>query len=168
MESRAKMLGHAIHPILVMLPLGSLLISVLFDTLRLITGDKKWAAISFWNILAGCVSGWIAMIPGAVDWWHLPQGSRAKRVATIHATVADIGVNLFFVSWLLRRKNPSEPSTAALALSAAGAAMLGLTGWLGGELVERLGVAVTPEAHLNAPSSLTHPDLSERKKLTAE
>jgi hypothetical protein len=29
-------------------------------------------------------------------------------------------------------------------------------GWLGGELVERLGVSVTPDANLNAQNSLTH------------
>ena len=29
-----------------------------------------------------------------------------------------------------------------------------VAGWLGGELVERLGVGVDPEAHVNAPSSL--------------
>ncbi len=34
--------------------------------------------------------------------------------------------------------------------------MLGaVTGWLGGELVDRLGVGVDDGAHLNSPSSLT-------------
>jgi len=45
---------------------------------------------------------------------------------------------------------------AAFALSFIGVAAALLGGWLGGELVERLGVGVTPEANLNAPNSLTH------------
>jgi uncharacterized membrane protein len=63
---------------------------------------------------------------------------------------------LFIVSWLLRRNSPEVPSTLAFAFSFAGVAASLLGGWLGGELVERLGVGVTPGANLNAPNSLTH------------
>jgi hypothetical protein len=45
---------------------------------------------------------------------------------------------------------------AALAFSFIGVAAAFLGGWLGGELVERLGVGVTPGANVNAPNSLTH------------
>jgi len=44
------------------------------------------------------------------------------------------------------------------------AALLG--GWLGGELVERLGVGVTPNANLNAPNSLTHSAKETKKRMT--
>jgi len=63
---------------------------------------------------------------------------------------------LFIASWLLRYDSPNVPSTAALTLSFVGVAAAFLGGWLGGELVERLGVSVTPDANLNAPNSLTH------------
>jgi uncharacterized membrane protein len=65
-------------------------------------------------------------------------------------------VILFIASWLLRRNSPDVPSTAAFTLSFVGVAAALLGGWLGGELVERLGVSVTPDANLNAPNSLTH------------
>src|SRR6266498_5689725 len=84
MESRAKVLGHGVHPILVAFPIGLLLSSIGFDLLRLITGKKIWGQIAFWNITAGCVSGWVSMLPAAVDWWFLPWRTRAKRIATIH------------------------------------------------------------------------------------
>ena len=58
MESRAKVLGHGAHPILVALPIGLLTSSIGFDLLRLITGKKLWGQIAFWNIGAGCVGGW--------------------------------------------------------------------------------------------------------------
>lgn len=63
---------------------------------------------------------------------------------------------LFVASWLLRRDLPEAPSTVAMELSFIGVAAAGIGGWLGGELVERLGVGVTPGANLNAPNSLTH------------
>jgi uncharacterized membrane protein len=161
MESRAKILGHAIHPIVVAFPIGLLLASLLFDALRLLTGEKKWSTVAFWNMLAGCISGWLVMIPGAIDWWFLPRGSRAKKVATVHAVVNDVAIDLFMASWVRRRRNAEEPDRPALLLSLLGAAVLGVGGWLGGELVERLGVGVSPGANLDAPSSLTHPELPE-------
>lgn len=153
MESRFKLLGHGAHPILVAFPIGLLLSALGFDLLRQITGDKKWAQIAFWNMIAGCLSGWASMLPGAVDWWFLPRGTRAKKVATIHAVAADTGINLFFASWLLRRKDPENPSPKALALAGLGGLVLSLVGWLGGELVQRMGVSVQPGAGLEGPGA---------------
>lgn len=153
MESRAKVLGHGTHPLLVAFPIGLLLSSLGFDLLRLITGDKKWGQLAFWNIIAGCVMGWVSMIPAAIDWWFLPRRSRAKRIATIHAVAADTGINLFFASWVLRRKDPEHPPSKALLLSGLGGALLALVGWLGGELVQRMGVGVAPDASLGAPAA---------------
>ena len=154
MESRVKVLGHASHPLLIALPIGLLASAVGFDLLRLITGDKKWGQIAFWNMAAGCLSGWASMVPGAIDWWFLPWGTRAKRIATLHAIIADTSINLFFASWLLRRKDPENPPLKALALSGLGAVVLTAVGWFGGELVQRMGVSVSPSANLDAPSSL--------------
>jgi uncharacterized membrane protein len=63
---------------------------------------------------------------------------------------------LFAVSLFLRWDFPATPSTAAFAFSFVGVAAGLLGGWLGGELVERLGVGVDEGANLNAPNSLTH------------
>ena len=154
MESRVKVLGHGTHPILVALPIGLLSSALGFDLLRLMTGDKKWAQIAFWNMIAGCLSGWVSMVPGAIDWWFLPNGTRAKRIGLIHAVIADTAINLFFGSWLLRRKDPENPTFKALGLAGLGGLVLGAVGWFGGELVQRLGVSVSPDADLNAPNSL--------------
>ena len=56
---------------------------------------------------------------------------------------------------------PGAPETLALGLSFVGVGAAVLGGWLGGELVERLGVGVADNAHLNAPNSLTQPDRNE-------
>ena len=158
MESRVKVLGHASHPLLIALPIGLLTSAVGFDLLRLITGDKKWSQVAFWNIAAGCLSGWASMLPGAIDWWFLPWGTRAKRIATLHAIIADTSINLFFASWLLRRNDPENPPLKALALSGLGVVVLAAVGWFGGELVQRMGVSVSPSANLDAPSSLLSPE----------
>ena len=66
-----------------------------------------------------------------------------------------IVVGLFIVSWLLRWPDPTAPSMAAMVLSFVGVALACVTGWLGGELVDRLGVGVDDGANVDAPSSLT-------------
>src|SRR5207247_8776763 len=43
MESRAKLVGHAIHPMLIVFPLGLLGTAVLFDLVYLLTGNAVLA-----------------------------------------------------------------------------------------------------------------------------
>ena len=156
MESKAKIFGHAIHPILIVYPLGLLSAAVVFDVIYLVTGNPTWTTVSFWMIAAGIVGGLLAAVFGLIDYLNIPSGTRAARIGLLHGLTNVFVMILFVASWLLRRNSPDVPSTAAFALSFIGVAAAFLGGWLGGELVERLGVGVTPDANLNAPNSLTH------------
>lgn len=157
MESRAKILGHPVHPLLIVFPLGLLVAAVIFDMLYLVTGSEIFATLAFYNIAAGILGGLLAAVFGLVDWLALPAGTRAKAVGLAHGAGNLIMLVLFVVSWLLRRDNlPGyAPDTLALVLSFAGALLSVLTGWLGGELVYRLRVGVDRGANLDAVSSLT-------------
>jgi uncharacterized membrane protein len=155
MKSHAKVMGHSLHQMLIVFPLGLLATAVVFDVIHLATGNPRWADVSFWMIAAGLVGGLIAAPPGLIDWLAIPKGTRAKAVGLWHGGGNLVVIALFAVSWFLRRENPGAPSTAALALSFAGVGLALVTAWLGGELVARLGVGVDDGAHLNAPSSLT-------------
>ena len=156
MESKAKLFGHAIHPILIVYPLGLLSAAVVFDVIYLVTGNPTWTTVSFWMIAAGIVGGLLAAVFGLIDYLNIPSGTRAARIGLLHGLTNVFVMILFVASWLLRRNSPEVPSTAAFTLSFIGVAAALLGGWLGGELVERLGVGVTPDANLNAPNSLTH------------
>jgi uncharacterized membrane protein len=72
-----------------------------------------------------------------------------------HAVGNVIGLLFFIGSWWLRSDAPARPETLASMLSFAGLGFAAVGGWLGGELVERLGVGVDDGANLDAPSSLT-------------
>ncbi len=155
MNSRLKVAGHAVHPMLIPIPLGMFIGTPLFDLLYLITDDAQYATVSFFMIATGVVGGVLAIATGAIDYSGIPKGTRAKRVATVHAIGNDIVVALFALSWLLRHgPHDHQPSALAVTLTFVGAALSALTGWLGGELVERLGVGVDDDAHLDAGSSL--------------
>jgi uncharacterized membrane protein len=70
-------------------------------------------------------------------------------------------VVLFAMSWLLCMHALGEPGAIPIVLSLLGASLAVVTGWFGGELVERLGVGVADGAHLNAPNSLSKRTASE-------
>jgi len=158
MESRTKIFGHAIHPILIVFPLGLLATAVVFDWIGWGTGNGKWLEISFWMIAAGIIGGLAAALFGLIDWLAIPSETRAKTIGLWHGLGNVVVMFLFVVSWLLRSPNPPNPGLFPLALSLLGAGLALVTGWLGGELVERLGVGVDSGANLNAPNSLSgHP-----------
>jgi uncharacterized membrane protein len=155
MESKAKLLGHPIHPMLIVFPLGLLATSVAFDIVGLVTNDATWFGISFWLIAAGIIGGLLAAVFGLVDWWAIPPRTRAKTIGLWHGLTNVVVVVLFLVSWFWRRPAPTQPAMGALALSFIAVVMALVAGWLGGELVDRLGVGVDPGAHVDAPSSLS-------------
>ena len=80
MESKAKVLGHPIHQMLIVLPLGMLIGAVVFDALYYITGRAGLATVSFWNMAGGILTGVVAAVFGLIDFLAIPRGTRAKRV----------------------------------------------------------------------------------------
>ena len=155
MESRAKLLGHPIHQMLIVFPLGLLAMAVIFDVVALALSEGYWSEIAYWMIASGVITGLLAAPFGLIDWLAIPSGTRAKRIGAIHGVGNVVVVLLFAGSWLLRTDAPGSPGGLALALSFAGGGLALITGWLGGELVDRLAVGVDEGANLNAPSSLT-------------
>jgi uncharacterized membrane protein len=155
MESKVKLLGHPIHPMLIVFPVGLLSTAVIFDIIMLLTGSGYWSEIAFWLIAAGIIGGLLAAVFGLLDWLAIPQGTRAKLVGLWHGVGNVVVVALFAASWLLRQGAPAAPGLPALGLAFLGIVLALVTSWLGGELVDRLGVGVDDGANLNAPSSLS-------------
>jgi uncharacterized membrane protein len=161
MESKAKALGHPIHQMLIPFPFGLLATAVIFDIVYLIWHNTTMVTVSYWMIIAGIIGAILAAPFGLIDWLAIPQGTRAKSVGLLHGLGNVVVLLLFVGSWYLRYSSPDippyVPSTLALVLSFLGFILAGGTGWLGGELVDRLSVGVDDGANLNAPSSLSGP-----------
>jgi uncharacterized membrane protein len=122
-----------------------------------------WATVAFWNIAGGVIGGLGAAIFGFWDWLAIPSGTRAKSVGLLHGFTNVVVVVLFIMSWLLRWLEPGyTPGILTFSLELIAIGIAAFSGWLGGELVDRLGVGVDPGAHLNAPSSLSDKPIHER------
>lgn len=156
MRSKARLLGHSVHQMLIVFPLGLLATAVLFDIIFLATRNEVMAAVSYWMMAAGIIGAVLAAPFGFIDWLAIPKGTRAKRIGAMHGGGNLIVALLFIVSWLTRDTSYS-PTAGNMVWSFAGAILALFTAWLGGELVDRLGVGVEDDANLDAPSSLgTH------------
>jgi uncharacterized membrane protein len=155
MESRVKLFGHPVHQQLIVFPLGLLATAVVFDTVYLLTDRYLMAVVSYWLIIAGLIGGLVAAPFGTIDWLAIPSDTRAKRIGLMHGISNLFVLVVFFGSWYVRRGSPQQPPEVALFLSYAGAVVSLLGAWLGGELVSRLGVAVSDGANLNASNSMS-------------
>ena len=100
MESRFKIAGHAVHPMLIVLPLGLLPVSVVFDIIWWVTDDVQYAAVGFFMVAAGLLGAVLAALAGAVDALAIPSGTRAKRIVLLHGSGNLVVAALFAVSWV--------------------------------------------------------------------
>jgi uncharacterized membrane protein len=156
MESRVKLLGHPIHPMLVTFPLALFSTALLFDLVYQLTANDELTTFSFWAIAAGVVGGLAAAVFGLIDWLGIPSDTRAKRIGLVHGVGNVVITTMFAVAWLIRMGDPAyEPGVVPIVLELAGAGLALFTAWLGGELVYRLRVAVDDGANLDASSSLS-------------
>ncbi|HYI10905.1 MAG TPA: DUF2231 domain-containing protein [Thermoanaerobaculia bacterium] len=138
MQARVRFLGHPVHHILIVFPLGLLATSFFFDLAYMATGRAELANVAWWLIIAGVIGGVAASIFGLIDWVAIPRGTRARRLGALHGGGNLVVAALFAASLLLRRDEPGHPAVFAILLSGFGVLLIVVTGWLGGELAERM------------------------------
>ena len=155
MESKAKLFGHPVHQMLIVFPLGLLATTAIFDLLSWLTTSTGLATAAYYMLIAGVIGGIVAAPFGLIDWLAIPAHTRAKRIGGLHGAGNVVVLLLFALSWYVRRHTEATPETLAYIWSWLGAGLALGTGWLGGELVDRLGIGVDPGANVNAPSSLS-------------
>ena len=154
MESRAKFLGHPVHQMLIPIPAGLFIVAAVLDIVHVFVELPWIPTVTFWNLVIGIGAALVAALFGMLDWTKIPAGTRAKRVGALHALGNVAALILFTVAVILRRGEQPSGGVIPLLLEVVALVVLGFTAWLGGELVDRLGVGVDDGAHLNAPSSL--------------
>ena len=155
MESRVKIFGHPIHPMLIVLPLGLFVAAVVFDAIYLWRGFSTLRTVGFWNIGGGIVGGLIAAVFGLIDWLAIPARTRAKNIGIWHALSNVAAILVFAYVFWMRYSSPGFATTRGLFVVQICAVIIPLVGgWLGGELVDRLGVGIDNDANLNAPNSI--------------
>src|SRR5262245_36070385 len=135
---KARVAGHQLHPMLVVFPLGLWITSLVWDICYLATGNQMWGQIAFWSIVAGIVGAALAAVPRRLDWLGIPDGTRAKRVGLWHMGLNILVLALLVISAVARSARGYEtPALGEMIVGWLGIALTFVSGWLGGELVER-------------------------------
>ena len=157
MRSKARLLRHPMHPMLVMFPTALFPLLLVLDVLHATLGDAAFWTVGLWVALLGVATTLAAIVPGAIDMAAIPGGTRAHRTGLAHAVVGT-GVLLAYAaaSWA-RWSMGADTDNFALAatIDAVGVALVGVQGWLGGELVYRHHVGVLSEPEGADPVALT-------------
>lgn len=142
MITKASFAKHPIHPMLVPLPIGLWIFSLACDLIRLMEGDIIWSTVALYALAGGIIGAVIAALPGLIDLLDM-SASKAKRIGIWHMAINLTLVAMYLVNFLWRR-NAEPGAMGPLALSILAVLLLGVSGWLGGEMVYVHGVAVEP------------------------
>jgi uncharacterized membrane protein len=150
MRTPARISSHPIHPMLIPFPIGLLIFSLVCDLLSLGSNDPgTWATVAFYSMVGGFIGALVAAIPAVIDLLSLAE-RRVKKIALTHMAINLVAVTLYAVNIALRVTRGDNHGVPLL-LSVAAVVLLGISGWLGGEMVYAHGVGVDSEP--NARSS---------------
>lgn len=147
MRTPASIAKHPIHPMLVPLPIGLWIFSLVCDLVFVFgSGDPVWATVARYTLAGGIVGALAAAVPGFIDMLSLT--GRRKRTALVHMSINLTVVVLYALNLWLRLAAPGDTPVQAMTLpvwlSALAVALLAVSGWLGGHMVYVEHVAVGP------------------------
>jgi len=140
--------GHPFHPILVTIPIGAWIASIVFDVLAILADDPSGLLLGAQVLIGiGVVGAVAAAVLGLLDYSVIPSRTRAKRIAVTHMVLNLAAVVIFGIDWIVRANHGHDDvSAVAVVLSLAGLLLVGASGALGSELAYRYGVRVAAEA----------------------
>jgi uncharacterized membrane protein len=146
MASPASIGGHPIHPMIIPFPIALWVFSFVADLVYLWRGNPVWKDwIAFYTLLAATIMAAVAAVPGFIDWLSIKSPSIVK-IANWHARLNVIALLIFAASFYLRtaggRGMIGDSYTIPVGLSLLGVILITISGWLGGEMVFKHGVAV--------------------------
>jgi uncharacterized membrane protein len=141
MSAPASFKGHPFHPIIVPLPIGLWIFSIVSDFIfKLGWGSPVWNDVAFYTLAGGIVGALIAALPGFIDLIGLTN-PKTQSIAIWHMIINLLAVALYsFNFWLRMHRAPGD--NLPVILSAIGVGLILISGWLGGEMVYVRGVAV--------------------------
>lgn len=141
--------GHPFHPILVTVPIGAWVSSLVFDVASRIVADPGFLVQgSRWLVAIGAIGAVAAALVGFLDLLAIPTGTPAFRTGLVHMSLNLTITAAYVVNFAWRAGGDAADGVpiGPLVLSALSLAGLGVSGYLGGKLAYHYGVRVADEA----------------------
>ena len=138
---QVTLMGHPLHPQLIVMPAGLLPFSLILDALHAGTRDQSYADAAYYTMMGGFLGGIGAGLAGAADYDTIPSNSKAKHIGRLHGMMNVGLLALTGLNLLLRRRRRSA-GTLPMILSLITTAGLTVSAWYGGHLVYHHGMRV--------------------------
>lgn len=158
--------GHPLHAILSDVPIGALIATVVLDAVWLARPNPTWVMAAEVTLLVTLGGATLAALAGLWDWFGIPNDHAAKSLAAYHGWTNVAAVSLLIASLVVHWR---LGTVVGPVLTFCGLAVASVAGWLGGDLVFRLGWRVTPAEHAEMlEAGLRHDDQTERIRKVRE
>ncbi|MEU2664766.1 MULTISPECIES: DUF2231 domain-containing protein [unclassified Micromonospora] len=137
MQSRLRVQGHPIQPMLVTFPFGLFVSATVFDLTDVLGGPAFLGEVGYWTSVAALVAAALTAVAGMIDLWDVPV-DRTRRTAVTFNLVNVAMAALFLISCLVRADAPQRGASVVLLLTELVALGIGAVGVaLGARLVRR-------------------------------
>lgn len=142
-------MGHALHPLLTDIPIGTWTSATLLDLFGGQASRPAAQKLIGVGLAAAAPTAW----SGWSDWADTEPGDdQVRRIGIVHAIANGAASALYGASYAARRRGAH---TTGVLFGLAGAGAMGAGGWLGGDLVLARGVGVDQTLFTEAPSDWT-------------
>jgi uncharacterized membrane protein len=145
MESKVKIAGHPIHPMLIAYPVAFYTAALVCYIVYSSKGDPFWFKVALVSNIAGVVMAAVAAIPGFIDWLFIPKASGAKRTGVFHLICNVVALACYAIVAFTECHefdNPTPDIRMAIPLTAIGFILTLAAGFLGWTLVQKHHVGV--------------------------
>ena len=132
MQGKATIAKHPIHPMLVTVPIGCFVASLISDIVSWSQGPAFWATMGTWLVGFGVAAALVAAFFGFVDYLTAPMSAQAKSAVAWHMMLMIGVVVVYGTSFALRYGEPA--SAAGYFLSWLGFTILVVAGVMGGSV----------------------------------
>lgn len=137
--------GHPFHPIFVTVPIGAWTAALIFGIASRFADDPTvFAAGGRWLLAIGIIGALVAATFGFLDFLTIPAATPARRVGLTHMVLNLTATALFAGAWVVW-PDAEQVGALPLGLTIVALLMLGVSGWLGGQLSYRYGIRVVDE-----------------------
>ncbi|MFU8875862.1 DUF2231 domain-containing protein [Micromonospora sp. SL4-19] len=110
MESRLRVQGQPVQPMLVTFPFGLFVSAAVFDLADIAGGPAFLGEVGYWTAVAALVAAALTTVAGMVDLWDVGSG-RIRRTAITFNLVNAAMAALFLLICLIRAQAPQRGAT---------------------------------------------------------
>lgn len=134
-------LGHPMHAIVITVPVGAWSVSGWYDLRACFSDDPRFDAAADASLRVGIVGALLAAATGASQ--YLDTRGSVRRETSLHAVLNNAALGLYVGSWAARKRGRRRLGRV---LATVGHTVVGVSGYLGGDIAYRHGVGMRPQA----------------------